>query len=71
MPLADHLDEARQAKAVVSMQVTDEDALDGTRVNLGFQNLPAGAFATVHQVCITAEGQGHAGYISAEARSPG
>ena len=71
MPLADHLNQARQAKAVVSMQVTDEDALDRARVNLGFQDLPAGAFATVHQVCITAEGQGHAGYISAKAGGSG
>lgn len=60
MRLTDHLYEPGKAKAVIPMQVTNEDAFDGKGVDVGFQHLPAAALATVYQICVSAKVEGHA-----------
>ena len=48
MSLTDQLNQTRQPKTVVTVQVTDKDTLDGGRMNVGFERLSTGAFPTVY-----------------------
>ena len=57
---ADELNNACQAKAVVPMQVTDEQSLNGSRINVGPCDLSSGAFTAVYQIGRLAKAQRNA-----------
>jgi len=60
---ADHIEEAWQTKAVVTMQMCDEYPLDVPWINVRFDELCLCALSTIYQVCCMVEATCDAGYI--------